>query len=153
MLAVAIQWITLRRQAHQRHESAEEYRYRLDVDCEPGEDAIRTFVEAHLGQEIKSLWVHYIADADLNSLSQLKRLRSLTYLTLSKASHADPIGTGGNDLFVFAPILTDVEVRELSQIKTPRHITIWYGSFSDAQKYILRCGNPHCALNENLNKL
>lgn len=152
MLAVAIQWINLRREAELRHDWAEEDRYNLHLRCDPSEDSIRWFVESRLGQDTKSLSIFAFGEADLLSFSHLKQLRSLTYLTLSNR-HPLIVGTGGTDLCLFAPVLTDEAVRELSQIKTLRLITIWYGSFSEAQKCILRRAIPECIIEENLNKM
>jgi hypothetical protein len=153
ILAVGIQTIMRWRDAQQRKEWDEQVRFEVRIFCEPGGDTIRKFVEARLDQETISLDIGGIAEVDLASFSHLKRLRSLKYLTLTRNPTSRPIGTGGQDLFLFPPVLTDDAVRELCQIKTLRLVTIWYGSFTEAQKRMLQRANPSCIIEENLNKL
>ncbi len=153
MLAVGIQEITRRREAQQRQEGAEQARFEIRIWCQPGGDIIRQFAEARLDQETRSLCLGGIADADLESFSHLKRLRSLKYLTLTRNPVPGPIGRGGQDLFLFPPVLTDDAVRELCQIKTLRLVEIWYGSLTETQKRMLRRANPSCVIEENLNKI
>lgn len=145
--------VTQRREAQYVQDLREGFRPRFNVECEAGKDAIREFVESHLGQEIKSLGIHYIADADQRSFSQLQRLTSLRSLTLDGMWDSRPLAKGGDELFIFPTSLGNDAVWELSKIDTLCGVWIWYGSFSGTQKELIRRRNPRCRFYENLNKL
>lgn len=152
-LAIPVRLIVLKREKRFQEALREGFHPQFAVDCKPGEDGIRTFVETHLGQIITSLEIRYISNADQASFSQLKQLTSLRSLTLSGMWSAPPVRSGGSEEFVFGPVLTEKAVQALSEIETLRHVWIWYGSLSGAQKSVIRLRNPECEFHENLNKL